>query len=180
MTITWEGKVDRISGVMIELSVDAGKRWAILTPVAITPAAQSWGAYPWTVPATIAVDTGNVATVTANGLIKVREYFNTTISDVSDAKFAITADAPAERNGPWRVCPGPVGWSLLRMANGSAAIRIETAGDYAVALVGLDGERIVQFRGRGPACHILDTGVLARGVYVLESRGTRVGRIAAF
>ncbi len=93
--ITWTDEYYSGSFVTIEFSADNGSTWAILSA-----AENNDGSYSWSIPAEF----------TSEGLIRVTDFQDPTLTDVSDAVFSISTPivvtSPNGDNGvqDWRVC----------------------------------------------------------------------------
>lgn len=160
--ISWTENM--VSQVQIELSLDNGESWELVTREGgISKGDQYWRDLPWTVPDT-AVD---------SAIIKVKEYFDGSVA--YSGAFAIVANAAArnhvERHG--------VGAGLLLRATRSGALVLcVSKGPFELCVVRLDGTLVWKARGVGPLYRAIAPGACADGIVFVNGTvgGARVSR----
>lgn len=90
MSIKWT--TQNISQVTIDISFNNGLSWVSLQSIALYSSDPKWGNYPWVIPTTVEDANGNdVSTVSNKVKVRVVQYLNENILDISDNTFTITA-----------------------------------------------------------------------------------------
>jgi hypothetical protein len=157
MTIVWTANGE-VNGILAEMSVDKGMTWLPVTQ----GAAWAPGSTPheWTIPSHI----DETSLIADTVLVRVSDYFRTTISDMSDAPFSITesgADAVRETRRTGR---GPV----IDRRGMLVHIRPPSGGPFRATVYGLNGSRVLVVRGNAAMAKSVDLRTLPAGVYHLN------------
>lgn len=165
MDITWQGDPDKVTAVVIDLSTDDGKSWTTISGDASIEAFSgggSTGSFSWTVP-----EVFNGGPLESDKCrIRVIDYVDRDLSDVSDAPFTISSTVQSvgsSRDTERGSLP-----SVLN-ASGKASIRTPD-GRHDVWIYSLAGEVIARYNGMGPKTYPLAVGANSPAACIVRVR----------
>lgn len=172
ITIEWTAD-ESIDNVVIMVSPDDGEYWYSITDtVGIHPGDPGWGAFPWTVPDTIRSTSGSASLVSNQCLVKIEKY-DKTVSDVSDAWFAIAAGSTVRSGAGSTVCahasiqplPAARGLAITAPYAAGEQVRLLDMGGRIVAsgMISPDGTCCLRVNPRG-GLYAVQVGGVSRKV----------------
>ncbi len=157
MAITWAAS-EGITGVLAEISVDNGKSWLPITQD------DAWdpGATPhtWKIPAEI----DGTSLIATSVIVRISDYFETTVWDISDAAFSITEAGADNTRGPRIHNQKP----FISRRGMTLTIRPPSGGPFKATLFGLDGSRALVIKGNSALAKSFDLRSLPSGAYRLR------------
>jgi hypothetical protein len=161
LVVKWLCDPVKLTEPVVEFSGDGGITWNYIAgkPDSVFEDLGS-GQYKftWTIPESLTIDQGKIATVSNNCMIRVLQYSNEDISDVCDAKFAILSSTGAGRMARSRVGP------LMRI-KGNAIVLGQAA---RVDIMTINGRVIDRFTVK--TAGVIHAGKhTARGVYIIDA-----------
>lgn len=165
MSIAWTAG-EEVTGILAEISVDRGRTWLPITQDAAW--APESTPYEWTIPAGL----DGTSLVSDSVVVRVSDYFVTTIWDISDASFSITETGAGHVPGGHTAGRVPV----IARRGMLVHIRPPSDGPYSATVFRIDGSRVLVERGRSARSKPVDLRALPSGVYRLrvEYRGGSV------
>jgi hypothetical protein len=164
MSIAWVA-TEEITGVLAEISVDNGRSWLPITQTSAWAPGSS--PYEWTIPASLE----GTSLVTDQALVRLSDYFETSIWDNSDAAFSITETGAAAGPRAPITDRNPV---IVRRGM-MVHINAPSGGAFTATLYRLDGSKARVWRARAQTAQPLELRGLSAGVYRLRvSAGGRV------
>ncbi|MBD3243433.1 MAG: hypothetical protein GF331_22780 [Chitinivibrionales bacterium] len=92
MHIRWEAD-QSTPLVMLEMSVDAGETWYGVYTAGMSVTSDDWGDYAWVISDSLTDVNDAVSTVSADCMIRVRNYVDQVTNDVSDGVFSVVTEA---------------------------------------------------------------------------------------
>ncbi|MBD3239108.1 MAG: hypothetical protein GF331_00875 [Chitinivibrionales bacterium] len=110
VTFRWRGDTERVTGVTVAVSLDEGESWSTIsgeTSIAAFEGDTDTGSFTWQVPSTLE----GKSIASTNCLVRVRDYMDLSLVDVSDGAFTLAAaqavaglsrPAPYDRHAPYR------------------------------------------------------------------------------
>jgi hypothetical protein len=162
VTIRWTA-TDNVIGAVIQVSPTGDEPWYDITTGYVTRSDAQWGAYSWTVPATV----GSGVPLTTNQCrIRIYSYTESAIDDVTPTPFSV----------PVRPSVGAVARrsAQVRDLGGRLLVAAPWEGLCRVTLAGPDGRVLRRAEFHGGAAQYLALGAV-RGCVVVRVESVRTG-----
>ncbi len=159
-TVSWECDTTRINGVSVYLSTTDGEEWELMSTGGSLPghaAGATAGSWSFVLPESV-----NGQSVASNACrIKVTEYSDGNLNDVSDGVFTIEAGAVAfvDDAQPWGV------GRAIRVQG--ATVNISVRGAHTVDICTVNGKLIQRIEGTHDRCYAIDSRRFGAGVYAI-------------
>lgn len=158
--VSWECDTNRINGVSVYLSTTDGEEWELMSTGGSLPghtAGTSAGSWSFVLPQSV-----NGQPVASNACrIKVTEYSDGSLNDVSDGVFTIEAGAVAFVDDAQ---PSGVGRAIRVQG---ATVNISVRGAHTIDICTVNGKLIQRIEGAQDRCYAIDTRRFGAGVYAI-------------
>lgn len=172
MTIAWSGNPEDVGAVVVDLSVDNGDSWTIISGTTSIPGfteGMTTGSFAFSIPESIR----DINLVSTSCLVRVCDYMTPQFSDHSDGVFAIVASGSATHPSAAMHALG-----RIRVSSGRDGLRVDAPlPEYAVAIFDLRGTLIVRMAGHPSGTLTIAPEQLPRVACVVQVRcGSKIVR----
>jgi len=155
--VRWTAIPNRVDGVVLEVSPDAGESWGEIAPRAIYFSDSAWGRYPWIVPSSL----GELSLLSARCLMQARGY-NNPCADITDDFFEISPPSQVGLRTHETCC------RKLAVRAAAEGIRVSLpAGVHTIDVYSVHGRRLHKAVRTGPSTALISRNGLGSGTLVV-------------